>query len=243
MKNVVSIILEAGKGKRLNSKNIPKVMLEIDNKPIIDYCVKTLEDIDVERIIVVIGFKGNLIKKYLGDRVEYVEQKKQLGTGHAVIQAKKALKALKGYVLISYGDMPFLTKRMYLSLLNKCKKKKLSGCILTVDIKKDAPEWGRIIRNEEDQVLRIVEHKDANSNDKKITEMNTGIYCFKVNDLLKYLSKIDTKNVQNEYYLTDIIEIMSKAGLKIDTVITSDLKNTLGVNRPEELAKARALAK
>ncbi len=243
MKNVVSIILAAGKGKRLNNESVPKVMLKIGKKPMIEYCVETIENLGVERIIVVVGYKKKMVMDYLGDRVEYVNQKKQLGTGHAALQARNVLKNFDGYVLISYGDMPFVTKRMFLSLLNRCKKKRLAGCILTVDIKKNPPEWGRIVRDDQGDVLKIVEDKDATPEEKKISELNTGIYCFKSKDLFKCLEKVNNKNVQGEYYLPDVMEIMSKAGLKIDTVTTRDLRNIIGVNRPSELVRARAVTR
>lgn len=243
MRNIVSIILAAGKGDRLNNKNMPKVMFMIGNRPMIDYCVKIIEDLRIKRIIVVVGFKKKMVMNYLNGRVEFVEQKKRLGTGHAVLQAKNVLEGFNGYVLISYGDVPFLTRRMFVNLLSKCKRKRLSGCILTVKIKKNPPEWGRIVRNKRGDVIRIVEEKDAVAEEKKISELNTGIYCFRAKDLFKYLKRVNKKNIQGEYYLTDVVEIMSMAGLKIDTVITSDIKHVIGINKPEELAEARKMIK
>ncbi len=243
MKNTISVILAAGKGTRLNCIDMPKVMLKIGDKPMIEYSVKTMEDFGVKKIIVVTGFKGELIKNYLKNRVEYVDQKQQLGTGHAVKVAKDLIKEFDGYVLITYGDMPFLIKEMFSSLINKCEQNNLDGCILTVDIKKNPPEWGRIIRDENMNVLKIVEQKDATEEQLKITEMNTGVYCFKAKALLDNLDLITNKNVQHEYYLTDLVEIMNKKGLKLDTVITTDLENVLGINRPEELEKAKQMIK
>lgn len=243
MRNIISIILAAGKGTRLNCLDKPKVMLEIGDKPMIEYSVKTMEDFDVKKIIVVIGFKGELIRNYFKDRVEYVDQKEQLGTGHAVRVAKDLIKDFKGYVLISYGDMPFLKKEMFESLIDKCDDKNLDGCILTVDIKKNPPEWGRIIRDNDKNVLKIVEQKDASFEELKITELNIGVYCFKAKALLENLDLIKTKNVQHEYYLTDLIEIMNKKGLRLDTVVTDDLGNIVGINRSEELERARSMVR
>lgn len=243
MRNIISIILAAGKGTRLNCLDMPKVMLEIGDKPMIEYSIKTMENFGVKRTIVVIGFRGELIRNYLKNRVEYVDQKEQLGTGHAVMQAKSLLKNFDGYALISYGDMPFLTKEMFSSLINKCEKNNLDGCILTVDIKKNPPEWGRIVRDKNGNVLRIVEQKDASKEELEISELNTGVYCFKAKALSENLDLIKTKNVQHEYYLTDLIEIMNKKGLRLDTVVTDDLENIIGINRPEELERARSMVR
>ncbi|MDD3887481.1 MAG: NTP transferase domain-containing protein [Patescibacteria group bacterium] len=243
MKNIISVILAGGKGTRLNCTDMPKVMMKIGEEPMIEYQVRTMEDLNVEKIILVVGFKQELVRDYLKNRVEYVYQKEQLGTGHAVMQAKDLLMHADGYVLISYGDMPFLKKEMFLSLLDKCEKNNLDGCILTVDIKKNPPEWGRIIRDKDNNVLKIVEQKDATAEELKISEMNIGVYCFKVKALLDNLDLITDNNVQKEYYLTDLIEIMNKKGLKLDTVVTTDLNNVLGINRPEELERAKQMVK
>lgn len=242
MKNIISLILAAGKGTRLNCTDRPKVMLMIGEKPMIEYQVKTMEELGAERIILVIGFRGDLIKNYLKDRVEYVEQKEQLGTGHAVMVAKEKIKDFDGYILIAPGDAPFLTLEMLKSLVAKCEEKDLDGCILSVNLK-DPLEYGRIVRNERSNVLKIVEKKDATTEELKITEINTGVYCFKAQALYENLDLITDNNVQKEYYLTDIIEIMDKKGLKIDTVITDDFEHTMGINRIEELEKARKLVR
>ncbi|MFA6296394.1 MAG: sugar phosphate nucleotidyltransferase [Patescibacteria group bacterium] len=242
MKNITSLILAAGKGTRLNCTDRPKVMLMIGDKPMIEYQVKTMEDLGADRIILVIGFRGDLIKDYLKDRVEYVEQKEQLGTGHAVMMAKEKIKDFDGYVLIAPGDAPFLTLEMLNSLVTKCEGRDLDGCILSVNLK-DPLEYGRIVRDESNNVLRIVEKKDATEEQLKIKEINTGVYCFKAKALLENLDLISNNNVQKEYYLTDLIEIMNKKGLKLDTVITDDFEHTMGINRPEELERARQIVK
>jgi bifunctional UDP-N-acetylglucosamine pyrophosphorylase/glucosamine-1-phosphate N-acetyltransferase len=241
MENLASVILAAGRGTRMKS-NLPKVLFKLNSKTLVEYCVETVEGLEVERIIAVVGHKREMVKKILGDRVTYAVQEPQLGTGHAVMQTERNLRDFDGDVLVSNGDMPFLTERMFLDLHSACRKENASAVLLTVKTD-EYPEWGRIVRSKDGNVKKIVEAKDASDDILKIKEKNTVVYCFKSKDLFNALRKVKSKNAQEEYYLTDVIEIMNELGLKVVSVKTRDYDNIVGINTREELKRAKEILK
>lgn len=242
MKNVISIILAAGKSKRMNSF-IPKVLYKLNEKTIIEYCLECAESLGLRDIIVVVGYKKEMVKKVLGNRVKYVIQKKQLGTGHAVLQTARLLKNFHGFVFVTNGDHPFIKPRMFFDLYNICVKSRAAASILTVRIRKNPPAWGRILRDEHGFVRKIIEASDASRKILSINELNTGVYCFKSPLLFQILQKVKNNNAQKEYYLTDVFKIMIDKGLKVVTVETDDFESVIGINTPEEFEAAKVIAK
>jgi len=241
MNNIISVILAAGKGTRMKS-DLPKVLFKVGGKALVEYCVATAKKLNPQKIIVVVGYKKEMVMDALGAEVEYAIQEEQLGTGHALMQARDQIADFYGYILVSNGDMPFISKEMFEDLYQKCKSEDASAALLTVETD-NYPSWGRIVRNGNNNVKKIVEAKDADEEELKIREKNLGVYCFKAEDLFNAIEKIKSENAQEEYYLTDVIEIMEKDGKKVDSVVTRDYKSIVGINTPDELKKAKEILK
>jgi bifunctional UDP-N-acetylglucosamine pyrophosphorylase/glucosamine-1-phosphate N-acetyltransferase len=233
-KSFVCLILAAGQGTRMKSDS-PKVMHLLCGMPMIDHVVTTAQQLGPEKIYVVVGFKKSIVREHLGDTVEYIAQDEQLGTGHAVMQAENALSDYKGDVLILYGDVPLLSEETLRAIHEKHRKSRASATLLTAEAA-DPTGLGRIVRNRSREIRRIVEETDATAAQKRIREINAGIYCFKAPALMKALRKLDTANEQNEYYLTDVIEILIKERKKVETVRASDETEIMSVNDRAQLA-------
>ncbi|WP_022819210.1 bifunctional UDP-N-acetylglucosamine diphosphorylase/glucosamine-1-phosphate N-acetyltransferase GlmU [Fusobacterium russii] len=227
-----AIIMAAGKGTRMKS-NTSKVMHLAHGKPIVSRIIDALNQLEVEENILVLGHKKEQILEYFGD-VSHVVQEEQLGTGHAVMQAEKKIKDFKGDILILNGDIPLLRAKTLKEMYDLYLEKKVDGIILTANFANPF-SYGRILKKDE-KVIGIVEEKDANEEEKKIKEVNAGVYIFKSEDLLYALSKIDNKNEKGEYYLTDVIKILSGIGKEIISYSLRDSMEIQGVNSKVELA-------
>jgi len=206
-KLVITVIMAAGKGTRMKS-NKSKLVHKIYDKELVKRVAEVAKQIGSDEIIAVVGHMREQIEEVLGDSVKYAYQDELLGTGHAVMQASKYLEGKKGKVVILYGDVPILRKNTLENLVIKSFKNKEYATLLTAMY--DNPTgYGRIIRDEGGNIKAIVEEKDANMFEKDIKEINSGIYCFDIEELLSALKLIQPNNVQGEYYLTDVIKIMN----------------------------------
>ncbi len=233
-----AIVLAAGKGVRMKS-DLPKVLQEIDSRPLISYLADTLKQIDLDRIIIVVGYKKELVEEKLqGFDFEFVEQVEQLGTGHAVMMAEKALAGFDGDVLVLLGDVPFLRKETILSLLREHTSRSATATILT-SVPPDPSGYGRVLRNREGLVRKIVEHKDTTEDEKKITEINTGTMIFKKAELFKALKLLKNNNAQGEYYLTGLMEIFLRQGKITAAYQTDDYREALGINSKQQLEELK----
>ena len=230
---VITIIMAAGKGTRMKS-NKSKLVHEIYGKPLVRRVVEVAEKIGSDEIIAVVGHLREQVQEVLGDTVKYAYQEELLGTGHAVMQARKYLEGKKGKVVILYGDVPILRPETLKNLVTKSIKNKEYATLLTAKYE-NPTGYGRIIRDEGGNIKAIVEEKDANPLQKKIKEINSGIYCFDIEELLNALKKVNNNNAQGEYYLTDVIKIMNDDGLKTGAVIVEDNTEILGVNDRSQL--------
>ncbi len=239
MENIVAVVLAAGKGTRMKSK-LPKVIHPIAGKPMAAHVLETVNGIGIERALLVIGYGAGQVKEALGDEWEYVLQEEQKGTGHAVLQTKEALFNDKGDVLILYGDTPLLTQTIVEKLMKAHRKEQNDATVLTARLS-DPGGYGRIVRNQQGEVVRIVEHKDATKDERGIDEVNTGIYCLRIEILWEALDEVETDNQQNEMYLTDIFHILRDRKKKIGTVTTEDIDEITGINSRQELAKAEKI--
>ena len=228
-----AIILAAGKGTRMVSEH-SKVMHEVLGEPMIGHIVDHLEHSGVGKIVTVVGYKHEEVEEYLGDRSLYAIQEPQLGSGHAVMMAD-ILKEEKGKTLIVNGDCPLIQNTTYEQLLNASKDADLT--VLTVKMP-DPKSYGRIVRDGEGNFKKIVEFKDCNEEEKKIDEINVGIYCVDNELLWEYLPEIKNDNAQNEYYVTDLVEIFLSHGKKVNACLTSDHEEMIGINDREMLAEA-----
>ncbi len=230
-----AVVLAAGKGKRMKS-NLPKVLHKIGGKPMIKILIEKLIQLKFEKIIIIIGYEGEQVQTALADYpVEFVWQREQLGTGHAVMMAKEIMKDFDGVTLVALGDVPFLSELSIDILFDMYKKTNASVCCLSA-ILKDPSGYGRIVRKPDTDILEaIVEHKDASDEILKINEINSGTFCFDNKTLFEYLEKIDNNNEQGEYYLTDTIKLMHDNRLSVSVVATENPDELRGVNSVEQL--------
>lgn len=243
MEDIVAIVLAAGKGKRMKSDR-PKVLHEILGKPMIDYLIELLEVLKIKRKIIVIGERGEEVKKCLSkyQGLEFVEQKLLLGTADAVRQASRLLKNFYGDILVMYGDTPLLTSRLIKRLINTHQNLHPAATLLITEVA-NPKGYGRIIRDEKGNILKIVEEKDATPHQKRIKEINPGTYCFKSPFLFSVLKRIRPNNVQKEFYLTDVIEMLSLKKLEIKGVKVENPIEVMGINTRKELSQAIKIMK
>lgn len=228
MEDVMAVVMAAGKGTRMKSKN-SKLIQKIYGKEIVKRAVENVKKAGVEDVVAIVGYMKEQVMNVLGDEVEYAVQEEMLGTGHAVMQATKYLEGKKGKVIVVNGDVPILRPSTINKLIEKSMENKESATVLTAIY--DNPEgYGRIIRDEGGNVKGIIEEKDATDEQKKIQEINAGIYCFDIEVLLEALKEIKPNNSQGEYYLTDLIKIIGNKGLRTGAVIVKDNTEILGVN-------------
>lgn len=228
MQETVAIVMAAGKGTRMKSKK-SKLVHKIYGKEIIRRAVENAKRAGIDEIITVVGYQKEQIEEVLGDSVKYAVQEEQLGTGHAVIQAAKLLEGKKGKVLILNGDHPIMRPETLRNLIDESTKRGESATILTMVHDQVIP-YGKIIHDGDGRIKEIVEHKDCNEEQLQIKEVNLGMYCFDIPELLDALKNLKNDNAQKEYYLTDVIKIMYDKGLKTGSIVVSDNAEVLGIN-------------
>lgn len=233
-----AVILAAGQGKRIKS-NIPKVLHKVCGKEMINHVIDNMRSAGIDDINVIIGTGAELVKKNTESRnVSYSLQEEQLGTGHAVKCSKEFLKDKDGIVAIFTGDAPLTRVETIEKLIEEHISKGNSATLLSAYID-DPTGYGRIIRDGED-VLKIVEHKDCNEEELKVNEMNAGMYCFNIKELVLALDEISNNNSQGEYYLTDVIGILKDKNKKVGALVT-EYDDTIGVNSRVQLAEAERI--
>jgi len=229
---IKTIILAAGQGTRMRSA-LPKVMHEIAAKPLLKHVYDTSRKIPNNSVFIIYGHGGELVKSRLSDmEATWIEQKQQLGTGHAVQQAEQYIED-DDKVLILYGDVPLLKKETIEGLLKNVSEQSLA--LLTVDLE-NPMGYGRIVRDDSGKVIKIVEQKDADPTELAITEGNTGILAAMGKQLKNWLSRLESNNAQNEFYLTDVIEMAVNDGLEIITTHPECEDEVLGINNRMQLA-------
>lgn len=230
------IVLAAGQGTRMKSK-LYKVLHRVCGKAMVNHVVSQAEKLQPEKIITIVGFGADAVKEELGSKTEYVLQEQQLGTGHAVLQTEKLLAGKKGTTVVLSGDAPLLTSATLEALFADHQENHRSATILTATAPNPSG-YGRIIRDELGNVLKIVEQKDATAEEAAVTEINTGTYCFDNEWLFKALSEVRTDNAQGEYYLTDVVEILQAQGEIVGAYKMSNFDESMGVNDRVALAAA-----
>jgi len=236
-KKFCAVILAAGKGTRMKSDKA-KVLHVLNGKPLLYYSIEAAKAVGAGKIVVVIGHQADIVRKeFASSGCIFVEQKPQLGTGHAVLQAKDVLSGYDGLTVILCGDVPLLKPATIKSLVDNHVAEQAVVSVLTT-IPPPPHAYGRIVKDDKGNVLKIVEHKDATEEEKKIGEINTGIYCVDTKFLFHALGKVTNNNQQKEYYLTDIVEIAVREGQKVKSFIASDYVEVMGINTLEELARA-----
>lgn len=236
MKPIRAIVPAAGKGSRLQkaSGDLPKAMFSVGNRPMIDYVLENLSFIDKNDIYIVVGYGKEKILDYLGNNYRYVEQKLQLGTGHAVMECAKAFEGFEGSVLITFGDMPLFRRE---EMENMCRQHMENGadCTLMTAENPSLKSWARVIRDESGSFSRIVEGKDCTPEQAEIKELFSGVMVFNSKSLFRILPEVGCANVQKEYYVTEVPELMVKNGMLVETYFTQDGDDLRGINTPEDL--------
>jgi bifunctional UDP-N-acetylglucosamine pyrophosphorylase / glucosamine-1-phosphate N-acetyltransferase len=235
----MAIVLAAGQGKRMKSK-LYKVLHPVCGKPMVSHVLDAVREASCERSIIIVGHGADAVKSELGQSAEYALQEKQLGTGHAVMQAKPMLAEEDGVTVVICGDTPLVRKETVEAMIALHLQQGAAATILTAEIN-DPTGYGRILRGSDNSVLRIVEHKDCSPEETLIHEINTGTYCFDNRKLFQALEKVTNANAQGEYYLTDVIGILQGEGNVIVASLVEDPAEAIGVNDRIALGEAERL--
>ena len=238
LEGIATIILAAGKGTRMKS-DLVKVLHPILGLPMLSYSIElSLNEVKAKKTVVVVGHQGDRIQEMFRDpRVDFVLQKEQLGTGHAVLQALPFLQSFVGTVLILCGDVPLVKVETLRSFIDSYEKNESALSVLTAVVEEPFG-YGRILRNPEGWLEKIVEERDASEEERLIREINTGIFCVRARFLTEGLKEIGKENAQGEYYLTDLVEIAKRKGLRCSAHIAADPMEVMGINTRVDLAIA-----
>lgn len=239
MSNRYAVILAAGQGTRMKSK-LYKVLHPVCGKPMVQHVVDQVQMLNIEEMVTIIGHGAEQVKAQLGETSSYALQEEQLGTAHAVMQAGSRLAGKEGVTIVVCGDTPLMKAETMEALFKHHEDTNAKATILTARIA-DPTGYGRIVRNDHGLVEKIVEHKDATEAERTINEINTGTYCFDNIALFDALKHVSNDNVQGEYYLPDVIEILKNQGEAVSAYQTNDLDETLGVNDRVALAEAERI--
>ena len=234
--NRYAVILAAGKGTRMQSK-LYKVLHKVCDRTMVELVLDSLNDLEMQEVITVVGHGAERVKEVLGDRTKFVLQAEQLGTAHAVKVAKDELKDKEGTTIVMYGDTPLIRPETINSMLDHHENTNAKATVLTA-IADDPFAYGRIIRDVNGKLVKIVEEKDATEQEKKIKEINSGIYCFDNKLLFEMLEKVKNDNNQGEYYLPDVLALIREQKEIIETYLCDDFDETFGVNDRVALAYA-----
>ena len=247
MENIQVVILAAGKGKRMNA-DVPKVLVPFHDKPMVDYVVDAVSHSGIQnKPVLVVGYGKEQVMEYLGDKAVYAVQDEQLGTGHAVRCAENMIFEQADHVLVLYGDMPNITGAMIANLARTHIDSGKNLTMATVNLP-SFDSWyqsflafGRIVRNDEGEIEKIIEYKDANDDEKEIKEVNPAYFCFKKDWLYTNLEKVKNENAQGEYYLTDLVSLAANDGGIASVHISPE--EALGVNTIEQLRELESIIK
>ncbi len=236
MKAIRAIIPAAGKGKRLQkvSGDMPKAMFRVNGRPMLEVVLENVGFVEPKDVYIVVGYGKDEIIRYCGDRYNYAEQTQQLGTGHAVMTCAEAFRDFEGSVLITFGDMP-LFRREELYRMCQQHEESQAACTLMTAENPELKLWARIIRDGEGRFAEIVEGKDCTPEQAQIRELFAGVMVFDSKALFEILPTVGCENVQQEYYVTEVPQLMVRRGLKVDTCFTADGDDLRGINTPEDL--------
>lgn len=244
MDKIRAIIPAAGKGTRLQaiSGDLPKAMFRVNGQPMLEIVLENINFIEKDEIYIVVGCAKEKIIEYFGDRHHYVEQKQQLGTGHAVMECAPAFEGYEGSVLITFGDMPLFRRD---EMLKMCLQHQQNGadCTLMTAENPDLKLWARVTRDEKGDFKAIVEGKDCTPEQAQIKELFSGVIVFNSKSLFSILPQMGCANAQKEYYLTEVPELMAKQGMKVQTYFTKDGDDLRGINTPEDLEMCEKILK
>ena len=233
------VILAAGQGTRMKS-DLPKVLHPLAGRPLVTHAVEMARALAGDRPVLVVGHRAEAVREAVGDSAVFVEQTEQLGTGHAVLQARQALRGQSDLVLVTYADMPLLTTETLLRLVERQRENPGPLSILTV-VADDPRGFGRVMRDESDAVVQVVEEAVAAPEQLAIRELNVGVYCFDADWVWTHVDRIPLSLPKQEYYLPDLIGMAVAEGLRVEAVATEDAAEALGINTRVHLAEAESV--
>ena len=240
MKEIAAVVLAAGKGTRMKS-DVPKVLHEIFGKPVISYVLDSLKDAGIKKIVTVTGHGNELLKPVLRS-TRSVVQEKLLGSGDAVVTAKKIIGKFPGDILVICGDTPLIGAGTIKELMKIHAASGASATLLTA-VLDDAGSYGRIVRSADGKVLKIVEAENASAGDKAVKEVNVGTYCFNSKELFEALSEIKPDSKKKEFFLTDVIEVLKNKGRSVEALKMKRADEMIGINTRKDLALAATILK
>ena len=246
MNKSYAIILAAGKGTRMKS-DYPKVLSKLGEKPLLVHVIESTIKAGIHDITIVTGYKNDLVESVAKNacasqskvKLNFVYQAEQKGTGHAVMVCRDSFSEISGSVIILLGDVPLIQPESIKEALIKTNKEMASSLVITMQ-QANPYGYGRIVKNKRGEIIKITEEKDANDHEKKITEVNTGVFVFQTNDLWPALEKLGTSNSQNEYYLTDTVSILTNSQKKVIAWQCPQSEQFVGINSPEQLKSIEA---
>jgi bifunctional UDP-N-acetylglucosamine pyrophosphorylase/glucosamine-1-phosphate N-acetyltransferase len=236
MDNLHIVILAAGKGTRMKSEQ-PKILHRLAGKSLIEHVLRTIRPLEAVSTVLVVGHGADEVRVALAAHtgLQYVVQSPQLGTGHALLQARPLLEGLAGDVLLLYADVPLLQTSTLSRLAEHHHASSAAATVLTADLD-DPYGYGRIVRDQDGKVVRIVEERDASADERKLREINSGIYAFSLGPLFDALTGLAADNTQGEYYLTDLVAGYRRRRLRVETLSLDDATELRGVNTRVDLA-------
>lgn len=237
------IILAGGKGARMESGDIPKVLISLYGRPLITHLLHSIEAVKADtNPIIIVGYKADMVKNALGNSFRYAVQSEQLGTGHAVLQARELAAGKYDHIVVLYGDHPHVPAEVINELIATHLREHATLTMMTVQVS-DFEKWrvglynfGRVVRDSRGNIQRIVEKKDASVDELEIKEVNPAYFCFRADWLWENISQLQNNNTQKEFYLTDLLEHAIQGGEKVAT-FSGDPLAALGVNTKEELRR------
>ncbi len=237
MEGIAAVVLAAGQGKRIGHPDIPKVLLPVQGRPLISYVLQAVCLLPPERLVVVVGFRGEQVATYIRERypqAEVVWQHEQLGTGHAVLQTAPLLQSFPGDILIVAGDTPLLQVETLREFVQHHRSAGAAVSVLSARFP-NPQGYGRIVRGESGELLRIVEDRDATAAERRISEVNTGVIVARASVLFSLLPLLSRQNAQREYYLTDIVALCRQRGHSVAAWSAPRWEEFQGVNTLQEL--------
>lgn len=239
-KGCAALILAAGEGTRMKS-TLAKVLHQVCGVSMIRRVLAAVQAVSPVRVVMVVGHQADAVRAELaGERVEFVLQAQRLGTGHAALMARPFFDGFDGTIVVLNGDTPLLRPDTLERFISFHRTERASATVLSAEID-DPAGYGRIVRDGDGAFVRITEHKDASEEVRAIREINSGLFCFEAKPLFAALAKIGRRNVQGEYYITDVMEIMKQEGLSVAVYLCEQREEVLGINTVEQLRAAERL--
>lgn len=246
-KELTTVIMAAGKGKRMKNPDKSKVMHELSGKPLIEYVIDLALSVNSNLIVPVVGHQKQDVMKFISkrfvrdiDKIRFAHQDEQLGTGHAIMQTEEVLKDFDGDVLILSGDVPKLSADTVRSFIAFHNENNFDACLISAEFS-DPSGYGRVLRDMDGNFYDIREQKDCTEDEKKIKEINSGIYIIDKKILIDALKTLDRNNAQGEYYLTDVFRSFRNSGKKIGAFIVNDPIEITGINTVEQLEELESM--